>query len=94
MRPQALEIDVLINDVLTQTVAILRERLQERDDELQQLRDSHIADIRQLTEQYTTQRDSQTAETSAKITAIQESSSATLRNLKNDLDARHNTQIS
>lgn len=73
---------------------ILRQRLQERDDELQQLRDSHIADIRQLTEQYTTQRDRQTADSAARIAALQESSSVALQILRDDLNAQHNTQIS
>jgi hypothetical protein len=94
VRQHALEFNVLITVVLTRTVALLRQRLQERDEELQQLRDSHIADIRQLTEQYTTQCNSQTADKEARITALQESSSAALRNLKDDLNARHNTQIS
>jgi hypothetical protein len=75
-------------------VATLRQRLAERDDELQHLRDSHIADIRQLTEQYTVQRDSQTANSDARITELQQGSAAALRNLKDDLNARHNAQIS
>jgi hypothetical protein len=66
----------------------------ERDQELQQLRDTHIADIRQLTEQYTTQRDSQTVKSDLTIKQLQDSHSTELKKLKDDLNSRHNTEIS
>lgn len=76
------------------TVSILKQKLSERDIELQQLRDSHIADIRQLTEQYTTRRDTHVANSGAQIKQLQDSHSVELRQLKDDLNTRHNTEIS
>ena len=75
------------------TVSVLRQQLAERDAELQHLRDSHIADIRQLTAQYTVQRDTQIAERDIRITELQDESSTALRNLRDELNDRHSSEI-
>ena len=74
------------------TVSVLRQQLAERDAELQHLRDSHIADIRQLTAQYTVQRDTQIAERDARITELQDSTSTALRHLRDELNDQHSTE--